>query len=104
MKNSLFALVLVALAIAGCSGVRVMPQYTLGDATYTMVEHRAGILLGPNVVVLDVYETKEGKTKLLHTNSSTTGGGLDALLGSGKILDSAAGAADKVNGTMGAAK
>ena len=95
-----------SLLLMGCSGVKYYPPPVagLGDATYTMVEYRAGTPMGPNIVVLDVYETKAGQTKLLHTNAASTGGALDALIGTGKILDSASGMADKAGAAVGAAK
>jgi hypothetical protein len=98
-------IILTILTIClGCSGVRVMPGNTLGDATYTMMEYRAGSPLGANVVVVDVYETKGGQTKLLHSNASSTGGLLDALIGSGKLLEPSSGAAEKGTAATGAAK
>jgi hypothetical protein len=97
------SLPVLALLLMGCGhGWKKAPPLQLGTATLQAVEYQAGAFYGPKVRMLHVYRLDpDGKVTLIDAAKASSGGGIDSLVGTGKLLDAAGQAAPAVLKTGG---
>jgi hypothetical protein len=90
MGKLILPLILLAL-LAACATQTPLPKLAIGTKTYQAVVYRAGAPMGPSVCLVHVIEiSPDGKTQVIDSAKATTGGGLDALTGSGSLIKSGA--------------